>query len=80
MAINEFNIHSSSKLSSIIDYEDGNKKLFQDNSIVNRINCNGQDNKNFLIHILNNSSNIADFNIWQSIFSLLLSDQNHFSD
>ncbi len=41
LAINEFNIHSSSKLSSIIDYEDGNKKLFQDDSIVNRINCNG---------------------------------------
>lgn len=63
LAINEFNIYSSSKLSNIINYENGNKKFFQNDSIINRINCNGQDNKNFLIHILNNSLNIADFNI-----------------
>ncbi len=63
LAINEFDIHSSSRLSSEKNYKDSNDKFFQDNGLVNSIGCCGQDNGNFLTYQLNDTSSMANFDM-----------------
>lgn len=45
-AIDRLDINLNNELFSKIDYEDGNDKFFQDNSLVHNIGCRGQGNRN----------------------------------
>ena len=62
-AINKLDIYSSNKLSSKIDYKNGNNKFFQDSSFINNISRCSQDNRNFLCYQSNNIGSMADYDI-----------------
>ncbi len=76
-AINELDIHSNSGSSSKIDYGDGNDEFFQDDGLVNGIDCRGQGNGNSLTHQSNDISSIADFDMLRSSPPSSPSYRNH---
>lgn len=72
------NIHSSSESSGETDYKDGNDEFFQDNVLINSIGHHGKNIRNFSTHQSNDTLSIANFEMLQSSFLSLPSDQNHF--
>lgn len=73
MDIDKLDIYSSSESSNEINYGDRNNKFFQDNIFGNGISRRGPVKKNFSAYQLDETLSIADFDILQLSFLLLLS-------